>query len=131
MQRHHRILYPILDLCLALAYVYIFFILIPSRSAAFSVAAGAFVVLTLASGAGIALGGKWGRRITVVSACGRILGCLSFIGLLLASAAYLHGIYGAVGTLGAALSMVVAALSIQFVGLVPFFELLLMRKTRA
>lgn len=130
MERYQRILYPSLDLFLALAYAYIFFGLIPSRSTTFNVLAALFVALTLAGGVGIAAGGLWGRRIGKVSAWLRIIGCIVFIGLLVSSAAYLHGIYGAVGTLGAALSLVVAALSVQFVGLVPFVELLLLRNVK-
>ena len=112
MEPYQRILYAGLDLALAALYAFLFFRLIPSRSLAFSLAAGGFVAITVLGGVGIAAGGKWGRRLGVASAWLRLAGCLLFIGLLVSSAAYLHGIYGAVGSLGAALSLVVAALSI-------------------
>jgi hypothetical protein len=43
--------------------------------------------------------------------------------LLVASAAYLHGIYDGIGQAGAALAILAALLSIEVVGLVPALQL--------
>ena len=43
--------------------------------------------------------------------------------LLIASAAYLHGIYGGVGQAGAAIGILAAALTVELVGLLPVLQL--------
>jgi nitrate/nitrite transporter NarK len=43
--------------------------------------------------------------------------------LLLASAAYMHGIYGGIGQAGSAISILAALLVIEVVGLVPALQL--------
>ena len=59
-----------------------------------------------------------------------LVSCATLIGLLICSAAFLHGIYGGVGQVGVALAIIAALLCFQFLGLVPLIQLVRLRSGR-
>jgi len=124
------IVYGIVDLSLAALYLYLFLVLLPSRSGAFTASAVVFSGVVALGGVGMLIPRRWGRRVATISASLMLLTCLVLLGLLVASAAYLHGIYGGVGQAGVVLAFIAAALTVQFVGLAPALQLGYLWRTR-
>lgn len=122
--------FGVVDLLLAGLYLYLFLFLIPSRSTAFTAVAVIFSGVMALGGLGMLRPKGWGRRVAIFSAALMFLTCLVLLGLLIASAAYLHGIYGGVGQAGVVLALIAAALTVQFVGLVPALQLAHLWRTR-
>ncbi len=122
------IVYGVLDLLVAGLYVYIFIALVPSRSALYTTIAMALCALLAAGGVGLISGAAWGRKVAAVASGVWLLACAVLIVLLVSSAAYLHGIYNGVGQAGAAIGLLIAALSIEAVGLLPALQLAHLRR---
>jgi hypothetical protein len=121
--------YGILDVGLAALYGWIGFSLAPSRSPAFNAALVGVIALLLASGVSLLAGFRWARRLGLVAGC--VL--LGFAGLviagLVASAAYVRGIYGPLGRGVAVLALCLAALALELLALIPLFQVrFLLRK---
>lgn len=118
--------YGVLDLLFASLYAYLGFFLAPSRSGAFNgVLAGVVALLALA---GLTLviqgdGGRAGRALGMLACAVLLVFCFSVIALLVASSAFLYGVYGALGRGISALSIVAAALVLEGCGLLPLFQL--------
>jgi hypothetical protein len=115
--------FAILDLAFAALHGWIGFAVAPSRAVAFQVALAIVIALELAAGVGLLVGARWARSVGIAMS----VVLLAFAGvvllLLVASAAYLRGVYGALGQGMAVLSLVAAALAVQLFALVPFFQL--------
>jgi hypothetical protein len=124
-----RIAYGIADLALAALYLLLFLKLVPARSTAITLIATTLALVTAAGGVGMFLFTVWGRRIAAICASVMLLACAVLILLLVASAAYLHGIYDGIGEAGVAFALLAAALSIELVGLVPALQLAYLRRT--
>jgi hypothetical protein len=118
--------YGALDLGFAALYAYLGFVVAPSRALAFQLTLGAVAgMLALAGVALLALGDEshLARRLGMV-ACGSLLGFTATVLILLvASSAFLFGVYGAIGRGIGLLALVAAALVIELCGLLPFFQL--------
>lgn len=125
-----RLTYGVIDFGLAALYAYLVFVLVPSRSPAFTWVAIGFIGVVLAGGVGMLVPRRWGRVVAFVAAVVMLVACATLLLLLLTSAAYLHGIYGGVGQAGAAIGLVAAALTIEVVGLVPALKLGYLWRTR-
>ena len=119
-------LHGALDLAFAALYAYLGFVVARGRSLAFDVALG--TVCALLAAAGVALIGNWRRaRALAIAAQSLLLAfCAATVALLVAGAAYLRGVYGALGEGAAWVSLVAAALVIELCGLLPVFQLRLL-----
>ena len=105
--------YGALDLAFAALYAWFGFVFTPGRSTAFNVALALVCVLLAGAGAGLLTGARWGRPLARV-ACVLLLVFAGVVGVLLvASSAYLLGIYGALGQGLATMTLAVAALVVK------------------
>jgi len=112
-----------LDVAFAALYATVGLWLFPSRSRGFSEALVALVLLLLAAGASLLVGLRVGRTLALVAQAALALFTLVVTALLVASAAYLRGIYGPLGQAAAAISLIVAALVVEACGLLPLFQI--------
>jgi hypothetical protein len=118
--------YGFLDLLFAMAYLYVGLVLAPSRSAGFSVALLGVSGLLALAGAWLLFDGGRGRvaHVLGIVACSVLLVfAVAVIALLVASSAFLFGVYGALGRGIGVLSIVAAALVLEACGLLPLFQL--------
>lgn len=132
-QEPRRWIYAAFNLLFAALYLSLTLFVAPSRSASGQLVAVALIVGASGSALGMLLGEVRGWWLAAVS-CGLLLLTeLIFLVMLLWSAAFLSGVYGAFGRGAAVLTLVVAFLSIQLVGLLPAMQLkfLMTRRGRA
>lgn len=116
-------LYGALDLAFAALYAWFGFSFTPGRSTAFNVALALVCALLAAAGAGLLAGARWARPVAL-AACGVLLTFAAVVVVLLvASSAYLRGIYGPLGQGMAVMSLLVAALVVEAFALLPLFQL--------
>jgi hypothetical protein len=117
------IIYGVLDLCFAAVYALTFALVVPNRFASYSLVLWGLVATIAAAGAGTLSRNPRGWLIACVG-CGVQLGLtVILLALLVISAAFLAGVYGALGQGAAVLALVFAALVIQLTGLLPAFQL--------
>jgi hypothetical protein len=115
--------YGILDLGLAALYAWLGFAAVPSRSPTFRVTLIVLVTLLAASGISLLFRARWSRHLGIAaSALTLVVAALTILGLV-ASAAYLRGIYGPLGKGMAIVSLAAAALVVELFALVPLFQL--------
>jgi hypothetical protein len=129
MPRAHLI-YGVVDLLLAGLYLLLFLRVVPARSTSITVIAVSVSTILAAGGVGMLTFSPLGRRIAAVSSMIMLAACAVLIALLLASVAYLHGIYDGIGEAGVAIGLLAAALAIEVVGLVPGLQLAYLRRRR-
>ncbi len=122
--------YGLSSLLLAGLYAYVLLALVPSRSAAINAALLGLCGVMAAGGVGMLVPRRWARGLALASSLVLLLGCGVLILLLLASAAYLHGIYGGVGQAGSAMALILAALLVEALGLLPALQLALLLRWR-
>jgi hypothetical protein len=115
--------FGIVDLALAVLYAFLVFRVIPSRSSTFTGIALAASALLAGGGVGMIVQNRFGLVIAAVAASAMVAATFALILLLVASAAYLHGIYDGIGQAGTALAIIAALLAIEVVGLVPALQL--------
>lgn len=118
--------YGALDLGFASIYAYLGFVVAPSRSSLFTVVLALVVGLLGAAGLALLVSGENRRlpRVLGIVACSVLfVFALGTIGLLVASCAFLFGVYGALGRGIGILSLVAAALVLEGCGLLPLFQL--------
>jgi hypothetical protein len=111
------------DLAAAVLYGWLGFVVAPGRSPIWNVSLAATVALLVVAGTGLVAGARWGRAAALLAQ--GALGALALvaIALLVASAAYLRGIWGPLGQGAAAVCLVVAALLVELLGLLPIVQL--------
>jgi hypothetical protein len=115
--------YGALDLAFAALYAWFGFAFTPSRATSFNVALALVCTLLAASGVALLAGVRWARPLAI-AACSLLLTFAAVVILLLvASSAYLRGIYGALGQGMAVMSLLVAALVLEAFALLPLFQL--------
>jgi hypothetical protein len=115
--------YALLDLAFAGLYAWFGFVFTPSRSTAFNAALGTLIVLLVASGIGLAAGARWGRVVAIVTSGLLLLfSAVAILGMV-ASSAYLRGVYGPLGRGMAVMSLLIAALFVEAFALLPLFQL--------
>ena len=115
--------YGVLDLAFASLYAYLGFVLAPSRSPLFST--GLALLIALLALSGVMLVGKLrGARVVGIVAAWALLifAALVILGLV-ASSAYLWGVYGPIGRGMAVVGVIAAALVIELCALLPIFQL--------
>jgi len=112
-----------LDVAFAALYAALGLWLFPSRSPGFSEALVALVLLLFSAGVALLVGLRVGRALALLAQGALALFTLVVTALLVASAAYLRGIYGPLGQAAAAISLIVAALLVEACGLLPLFQI--------
>jgi hypothetical protein len=115
--------FGIVDLALAVLYSFLVLRVVPSRSSTFTAVALAVSTLLASGGVGMIVQSRFGLVVAAVAATSMVAATVTLILLLVASAAYLHGIYDGIGQAGAALAILAALLAIEVVGLVPALQL--------
>ncbi len=111
------------DGAMAVLYVVFFIRVIPSSHGATQLLAYAMILSSLAMGAGMFVRNEWGWRVAVGGCAVLLVLAVTLIVLFLMSAAFLAGVYGAFGQMASLVTFVAAALTIQFVALIPAFQL--------
>lgn len=120
-------LYGALDLGFAALYAWFGFVLTPGRSTAFNLALALVCVLLAGAGAGLLAGARWSRTLATVACWTLLVFSAVVVALLVASSAYLRGVYGPLGQGIAVLTLLVAALVIEAFALLPLFQLRALR----
>jgi hypothetical protein len=123
-----RFVYALVDLLLAALYLLLFLKVVPARSALFTGVAVVLSLVTAAGGVGMIVFSRWGRLLATICSVVLLAACALLILLLVASAAYLHGIYDGIGEAGVAFALLAAALSVEVVGLAPALQLAYLRR---
>jgi hypothetical protein len=121
-------LHGALDLGFAALYAWLGFAVVPSRRPSFSLALAAVVALLALAGVALLARLRLARRLAMFAHAVLLGFCVTVLALLVASAAYLRGIYGPVGQGLAALTLVAAALVIEACGLLPIAQLRFLRR---
>jgi hypothetical protein len=122
--------FGIVDIALAALYSFLVLRVVPSRSMNFTVVALAASIVLAGGGVGMIVGSRLGLIVAAVSAASMVVATFALILLLVASAAYLHGIYDGIGQAGAALAIIAALLAIEVVGLIPALQLVHLARRR-
>lgn len=78
--------------------------------------------LLLATGLGLLLRARWGRLLGLATSVALLACALVVVALLVASAAYLRGIYGGFGEGAALVCWIAIALVVEFMVLLPAFQ---------
>ncbi len=116
-------LYGALDVLFAVVYAWFGFVFTPGRSTAFNLALALVCVLLAAGGIGLVADARWGRRLSTVACWALLVFAAVVVLLLVASSAYLRGVYGPLGKGMAVMSLLVAALVVEGFALLPLFQL--------
>ncbi|MBN1944472.1 MAG: hypothetical protein JW797_02295 [Bradymonadales bacterium] len=129
------VLFGILDVAAAAAYLVVLFALIPSRHPWFSALAISVCAILALGGLATTSGRRWGLVAGAAASALLLLSGLAVIWGLVASAAYLYGIYGGFGRGAAFVLIAVNLLVFQLVCWLPSRQLLwtsrLLRRGRA
>ncbi|HUQ04898.1 MAG TPA: hypothetical protein VM261_20490 [Kofleriaceae bacterium] len=118
-----RWIYAGADLIFTIGYVWAFSELVQNR---FGWARAILYILpfcTVVMAAGTLVRGKWGWLATVVGGTGMLLWTVAFIILLLVTASYLSGVYGAFGKAAASGAVLSTAFVVQFAATLPALQL--------
>jgi hypothetical protein len=98
------------------------------RSLAFDLALGAVCALLIASGAAQLARARMARRLAIAAAGLLLAFTATVVALLVASWAYLRGVWGPLGEGAAWVSLISAALVIELCGIWPLFQLRFFRR---
>jgi hypothetical protein len=116
-------LYGGLDLAFAALYAWFGFVIAPGRSTAFSVALGLVIASLAIAGVGLVAEQKWARKLAIAVSIVQLAFAAIVVLLMIASAAYLKGVYGSLGQGIAIVTVLVAALVVEGFALLPIFQL--------
>ena len=118
-----RWIYAGADLVFTIGYLWAFSELVQNR---FGWARAILYILpfcTVMMAAGTLVRGKWGWLATVVGGTGMLIWTVAFIILLLVTASYLSGVYGACGKAAASGAILSTAFVVQFAATLPALQL--------
>jgi hypothetical protein len=115
-------LYGVLDVLFSALYA-CFVLLGPGRGAWLTAVVLVLSLLLCGSGVGLLLRARWSRVLGLVSCLSLLALAFLLIALLVASAAYLRGVFGGFGTGAALVALTAAALVVELVALLPAFQL--------
>jgi hypothetical protein len=115
--------YGLFDLLFAGLYAWFGFVFTPSRSTSFNAALGTLVGLLILSGIGLFVGARWGRLVAIVTSSLLLVFAAVVVLGMVASSAYLRGVYGPLGRGMAVMSLLIAALVVEAFALLPLFQL--------
>jgi hypothetical protein len=112
-----------LDLAFAALYAWLGFAVVPGRSMIFNAALAALVALLALSGAALLVGARWARPLALATSALLLAFTATVVALLVASVAYLRGVYGPIGQGMALVAALVCALVLELCGLLPIFQI--------
>jgi hypothetical protein len=115
--------YAVANVLLAGLWLGLYFGFVPSRSRSLDVTFLAASLLFAAGAVGWWRGGRWGRRIALMGAVAAAAFALLLVTGLVAAAAYLHGIFGAMGQAASAVAVFGAIVVAALMGLLPAVEI--------
>jgi len=118
--------YGVLDVAFAVLYGWLGFVAAPSRSSVFQAAIAVVALALFTTGVALAIGGdrtRVGRSLGIATTSLLLAFTIVVIVLLAISAAYLDGVYGAVGRALGGLTLAAGALIVELFGLLPLFQL--------
>jgi hypothetical protein len=116
--------FGVADIALAALYAFLVLRVVPSRSGSFTTIALVASGLLAGGGVGMIFQTRLGLWVAAIASTVMVTATVGLLLLLVASAAYLHGIYDGVGQAGAALAIIAALLAIEVVGLLPVLQLI-------
>ena len=111
------------DLAFAALYAWLGFVVAPSRWRWWNATLAVVVALLLVAGIGLIARAGWARKLAIATHAALLLVGAIAIALLVASAAYLRGVYGPIGEGLAGVSLVAAALLVELFGILPVVQL--------
>ena len=114
--------YAAFDLALAAAYA-VLLSQFPTRHTEHAVLLWSMVGAVTLAGAGMLWRSRWGWRIAMAGCALLLLVAVVLLVLILLSAAFLAGVYGAMGRGAATIAVLAGALVIEFLALLPAFQL--------
>lgn len=120
-------IYGGLDLVFATVYGVLFASVVPNRFAGYSLLLWAVVAVIGVAGVATLTRRRWGWYVACAACALQLALTAALLALLVASASFLAGVYGALGQGAAVLACVFAALVVQLVGLLPGFQLKYLR----
>ena len=112
-------IYAALCLGLAVVYLILFRSTIPSKHAITQVMAYSMVVVMVANAVALLVRQKWSWWVGVVGSGYMVLVCILLFFVLIHSAAFLSGVYGAFGKGAAGMLYLAAALIVEIIALIP------------
>jgi hypothetical protein len=118
-----RWIYGGLDLLFAVMQALLVWSVIPNRLPSAAVHLWTLPILMMVLGVGTLVGGKRGWWIAILAGSAVLLSTFLVIVRIVASAAFLSGVYGAFGKGAAMLSLVAIALVIELVALLPIVQI--------
>lgn len=122
--------YGLWNLAFAALYVWAGFFFAPGRSLAFNLALAGVSGLLALAGVGLVAGARWGRRLGIAaSTVLLVFAAITTVGMV-ASAAYLHGVFGPLGRGMAVVTLCIAGLFIEAFAILPLFELRFLLRSR-
>jgi hypothetical protein len=111
------------NLAFAALYAWLGWSVVPGRGAGWNAALGGVVALVAAAGLGLLVVGRRARVLAIAAQVVLLVFGAVVVAGLVASAAYLRGVYGPIGRGLAGASVVAAALVVQLVGILPVVQL--------
>ena len=121
-------LYGALDVAFAALYAWFGFFFTPGRSTTFNLALALVCLLLAGGGVGLLLDARWGRSLARVACWVMLAFTAVVVALLVASSAYLRGVYGPLGQGMAVMTLLVAALVLEGFGILPLLQLRALRR---
>jgi hypothetical protein len=117
-----RWIYGVLASLFAVIYALLMWKVIPNRLPSAMLHLATVPVFTLVMAVGTLIGGRVGWWIAVIGGSTVLLSTIVLIARILASAAFLAGVYGAFGKAASTFALVSVALIIEIVGLLPICQ---------
>lgn len=111
------------DFAFAILYVIVFTAVIPNRHAWAQLLMYGFPLMAAAMGVAMLVRGTWGWRIAAGACAAMLVLTVAVLALVLVSAAFLSGVYGAFGKAASMMALVAAALIVELIALLPAFQL--------
>ena len=126
--RKTAVIFGLLDLAFAAGFVWLFFSVMPNRHLYFDAATGGICALLALGGLGMIAGTPAGLKLGAVGAGATLAGGLAAIWGVLASAAYMSGLYGGFGRGASVALTAIALLVFQVVCTLPVIQLWWIRR---
>ncbi len=129
-ERKSRLLIAALELLVASALLFGVWVALPARWWPVDMCGSLLAILCVVGAIGLFAGQQWGRAASLVANWATLLVGLALVTTLGLTLAHLSGLYGPVGSGGALLMGLVAALVLPYLVGLPALQLLLLRKLR-
>jgi len=118
-----RVIYAVIDLMFTLGYVIAFDVLVPNRHGWAELVLHVLPTCTALMGVAALVGTRFSWWVTVVAASTMLVWAVGFMIVLVRTASYLAGVYGAFGKAAATGSLLATAFVIQFAATLPALQL--------